>query len=315
MRPRKTTWSQLATFVEVAETGSVHAAARRLSVTESAVSASLAALHRAIGVPLFDREGRGLRLTPAGHSYADYARRILGLLDEARLAALDEHHPGGGTLRVAAVTSAGEQLLPRLVAGFRASRPGVGLELEVGTKAQVWSRILEHRADLAIAGRPPDEPDLVTRAVRRHELVVVAAPALASQIAATGGEVRKQAWLLRAEGSGTRDTTEALLESMQAYPPRLTLGSNGAVLAGAAAGLGVALVSADAASQLLTTGALAVVPVAGTPLDRPYHLVTHAQVSRLVLEFLRYVLAEPPGDGNRFRALAGPGRLPRAVPT
>jgi len=317
---RKTTWSQLTTFVELADTGSVHAAARRLTVTESAVSASLASLHRAIGVPLFEREGRGLRLTPAGLSYAGYARRILGLLDEARLAALDEHEPGTGTLRVAAVTSAGEQLLPQLVTGFRASRPGVGLELEVGTKAQVWSHLLEHRADLAIAGRPPADSDLVTRAVRRHQLVVVAAPELAARIAATRGDVRNQTWLLRAEGSGTRDSTEALLESMQADPPTLTLGSNGAVLSGAAAGLGVALVSSDAAGQALASGELVVVPVSGTPLDRPYHLVTHPRVSRLVQEFLRYVLvdqagADEAGDGDRFRPVGRSRRVPRPLPS
>lgn len=310
MADRRTTWSQLATFAEVAETGSVHAAARRLVVTESAVSASLASLHKALGVPLLEREGRGLRLTPAGHAYADYARRILGLLDEARLAALDEHSPGTGTLRLSAVTSAGEQLLPQLVTGFRASRPELGLELEVGTKAQVWSRILEHRADLAIAGRPPADSDLVTRAVRRHELTVVASPQVAGRIAAGGGDVRNQVWLQREIGSGTRETTDALLESLQSAPPQLTLGSNGAVLAGAAAGLGVALVSADAARQQLESAELVVVPVTGTPLDRPYHLVTRARVSRLVHEFLRYVLAEPPGSGDRFRSV----RAGRASP-
>lgn len=311
---RKTTWSQLATFVELADTGSVHAAARRLTVTESAVSASLAALHRAVGVPLFEREGRGLRLTPAGRSYADYARRVLGLIDEARLAALDEHRPGTGTLRVAAVTSAGEQLLPQLLTGFRATRPEVGLELEVGTKAQVWSRLLEHRADLVIAGRPPADSDLVTRAMRRHELLVVAAPQLAAQIAADGRDVTNRVWLLRAEGSGTRDSTEALLEGLQADPPQLTLGSNGAVLAGAAVGLGIALVSADAARQSLATGELVVVPVVGTPMDRPYHLVTHTRVSRLVQEFVRFVIAET-GVAHRFRAVRGPRRLPRRLPS
>ena len=77
------TWSRLRTFLAVAETGSVRAAAVSLSVTESAVSAALAALQADLGAVLVERHGRGIRLTEAGLVYADYVRQILGLLDEA----------------------------------------------------------------------------------------------------------------------------------------------------------------------------------------------------------------------------------------
>ena len=61
----------------VAETGSVRSAAQRLVVTESAVSAAVAALTRDVGLPLLERQGRGLRLTASGRTYAGYARAIL----------------------------------------------------------------------------------------------------------------------------------------------------------------------------------------------------------------------------------------------
>ncbi|HEY9241113.1 MAG TPA: LysR family transcriptional regulator, partial [Streptosporangiaceae bacterium] len=98
------TLNQLRTFLAVAETGSVRAAADELVVTQAAVSASLAALQRSLGVPLLAPDGRGLRLTGAGQAYADYVRRILGLLDEARLAATAAADPDRGELRIAAVT-------------------------------------------------------------------------------------------------------------------------------------------------------------------------------------------------------------------
>ena len=81
------TLGQLRTFLAVAETGSGRAAADRLVVTQPAVSAALAALQKEVGVALVAREGRGLRLTPAGTVFAGYARRILGLADKAVAAA------------------------------------------------------------------------------------------------------------------------------------------------------------------------------------------------------------------------------------
>jgi DNA-binding transcriptional LysR family regulator len=99
--------------------------------------------------------------------------------------------------------------------------------------------------------------------------VVVASPATAASF--DPGRTR---WLLREAGSGTRATCEALLAGWEVDPPRLTLGSNGAVVAGAAAGLGATLVSGDAVARLLAEGGLVVVKAPGTPLRRPWHAVT-----------------------------------------
>ena len=80
------TLNQLRTFLAVAETGSVRAAAQQLVVTQAAVSASLSALQKSLGVPLLRPDGRGLRLTDAGEAYAGYVRRILGLLEPTHAA-------------------------------------------------------------------------------------------------------------------------------------------------------------------------------------------------------------------------------------
>src|SRR5919198_6117788 len=103
------TIGQLRTFLAVAATGSVRAAAERLVVTQPAVSAALSALQREIGVPLVDRDGRGLRLTPAGRAFAEHARRALGLLDQGVAVATEAAEPARGRLRLAAVTTTPER--------------------------------------------------------------------------------------------------------------------------------------------------------------------------------------------------------------
>lgn len=266
-----TTVARLRALVTVADTGSVRQAARRLTVTESAVSSALSALAREVRVPLVERNGRGLRLTAAGQAYSSYARAILGLHEEGLAAARAGRDPDRGRVRVAAVSTAGEYLLPAVLASFLARHPAVDIGLEVGSSERLWSLFSAHEADVVIGGRPPRHVgDAVIRASRPNLLVVVAAPVVAG-----GFEVSRTRWLQREAGSGTRVTGEALLAGLDADPPRLTLGSGGAVVACAAAGLGATLVSRDAVARQLDDGELVEVAVPGTPLRRPWHAVTH----------------------------------------
>jgi DNA-binding transcriptional LysR family regulator len=275
--------SRLRTFLAVLDTGSARGAAEVLCVTESAVSAALAALHRELGVTLLERQGRGLRVTEAGQVFAGYARRILGLIEEGAEAARQGPDPARGRLRLAAVTTAGEHLVPGLLATFRSRHPLVELSLEVRPRDDVFALLVEHRVDVAIGGRPPPGRHLVSRASRPNSLIVVAAPGAPP-------DLETSTWLLREPGSGTRETTLALLASGQSRPPVLTLGSPGAVLASTVLGLGVTLISADAAAPLLHNGELQQLTARGTPLNRPWHAVTGESptaTTRLFLEHLR----------------------------
>ena len=174
------TLNQLRTFLAVAETGSVRAAADELVVTQAAVSASLAALQKSLGLALAEPDGRGLKLTAAGQAYARYVRQILGLLDEAGLAAAAAADPDRGELRIAAVTTAAEQVAPAILGGFRRLFPQTGVRLEVGNRDRVHALLDRHQVDLILGGRPEPGWDVAVHAVRPHELVVVAAPDLAA---------------------------------------------------------------------------------------------------------------------------------------
>lgn len=290
-----TTTARLRAFVAVADTGSVRAASARLVVTESAVSAAVAALTKDVGVPLVEPHGRGVRLTRPGETFASYARTILGLHDEATAAARGDVDPEHGRIRVAAVTTAAEQVLPGVLASFRQRHPSVDLQLAVGPNERVWSLMSSHEADLAVAGRPSQgADDLSVCALRGNELVVVATPDVAD-----GLDTASTTWLLREAGSGTRTACEALLSRLDVDPQRLTLGSNGAVVAGAVAGLGVTLVSRAAVAQLIDEGRLVRVPIPGTPLRRPWHAVTHARMPATTRLFVNHLLRQR--DGGAWR--------------
>ncbi len=144
----------------------------------------------------------------------------------------------------------------------------------------------------------------MSRALAANELVLVAAPGLLA-----GDDLVALAaatWLLREPGSGTRDTMLGYLADRELAPPQLTLGANGAVIAGAVAGLGVTLASAEATAREVEQGVLEVVQAPGMPMSRPWHLVTRADVPAPTRLFLGHVLdADPDAD---------PDAVPDAVP-
>lgn len=282
-----TTNARLRALVELADAGSVRGAAERLVVTESAVSSAVSGLSAEVGVALVDRHGRGIRLTAAGQRYVEYARRILGLHDEAMLAARGEVDPETGSIRLAAVTTAGELLIPALLASFRAKHPGVVCKLEVASRTLIWPMLSRHEVDVVVAGRPPaDLRHAHTQAVSPNTLVVVGPPETAPHFAPADAT-----WLLREQGSGTRATTIALLDEVEMSPPMMTLGSHGAVVAAAVAGLGVTLVSRQAVRRELDSGLLVELTVRGTPMDRPWHIVTQSVPTGSTELLIKHLLA------------------------
>ncbi len=280
--------NQIRTFLEVAAGGSVRIAAERLVISQPAVSSALAGLQRTIGVPIVERDGRGVRLTAAGERLATYGRRIFALMDEAISEARAAADPALRRLSLAAVPTAAEQLLPELLSGFRAQRDAVNLDLEVANKDRVWELLAHWEADLVLAGRPPHH-GFVTLAVRSNAVVVVGSP----DRAYSADDLARTTWLLREVGSGTRETTQAVFAQLGINPPAVTIGSNAAIRECVRIGLGISLLSRDAVARDVESGHLREIPTPITPLVRDWHLVAGSdrELSAGAHRFLAYVLA------------------------
>ena len=166
------TVTQLRAFLAVARSGGVQSAAEQLHVSQPSVSAALGALARELGVQLVEREGRGVRLTEAGAAFEPYAAEVLGLLDQGRQAAVEADGTRKARIRVVAVNTAGEYLLPPLIQAYRREHPGAEILLEIGNRATVFERLTSHRADLGVGGRPPGH-ELDGSPFLDNELIVV----------------------------------------------------------------------------------------------------------------------------------------------
>ena len=267
------TLTQLRSFLAVMRGGSVTAAADELVVTQPSVSAAVAALSRELGTPVTEREGRGIRPTAAGTAFAPFAADVIGLLEEGRRAAREAAQLADRRLRLAAVTTAAESFVPPLMRAFTASNGDVGLTLAVGNREQVLDLVLDHRADVAIGGRPPRDSRIQSTAVLPNEFVLISAPddPHAGGSPVDAAELERRVWLLREPGSGTRVVNEEFLVSAGLDPQTLTLGSNGAIKQAARAGIGVAFISRAAVALELEHGLLAALPVRHRPAARRWY--------------------------------------------
>jgi DNA-binding transcriptional LysR family regulator len=288
------TLGQLRTFLAVARTGSIRAAATALVVTEPSVSASVAALSRELGVPLTERVGRGIRLTAAGLTFERYAATMLGLADRAGRAAR-EAGGGPGHVRVAAVTTAGEYVLPPILAAFLRQHEDLQVTIEVGNRAGVLASLMNEEADLALGGQPPSDGTIDGEAILDNPLVLVARPdhPLRSRRRFDPRLLSGETWLLREVGSGTRRTTEEFIAASGVEPGSImNVGSNGAIKRAVELGLGVTIISEDAVSEERAAGRLAVLRARGTPLRRSWYALYRKSgplpaSARLLLAFLR----------------------------
>jgi LysR family transcriptional regulator, low CO2-responsive transcriptional regulator len=286
------TVTQLRAFLAVVRTGSVRAAAAELVVTQPSVSAAIAALSRELGADLTERAGRSVRPSAAGEAFAPYAAHVVGLLAEGEQAVREVSAGESRELRIAAVTTAAEHLLPALLGGFTRGNPGVRLAIDVGNRERVFRRLAAHEADVAIAGRAPPDAGLVSARFRDNTMVVITQPGdpLAAGASVDLAELADRTWLLREEGSGTRAYNEALIARLDLRPRILTLGSNGAIKAAVRAGLGVAALSRDAVALELDAHLLVTVAVAGLPQREWFaHRASVGPVRPAVAEFLTYL--------------------------
>lgn len=277
------TLTQLRAFLAVTRAGGVHEAARQLYVSQPSVSAALAALEREVGVELVERHGRGVRLTAAGEAYAPYAAEVLGLLEQGSHAAHEAERPRLARIRVVAVNTAGEYLMPPLLQAYRRLEPEAEVLLEIVNRRAMLERVESRQADLGVGGRPLGR-SIVARPFLHNELVVVGREPVEDLAGST--------WLLREEGSGTRAATEAFLEEQGIAPAEtLTLGSNGAVKQALAIGLGVTLSSRHAVARELGRGQLVEIPAPGTPIVRPWftHLARGVEPRPAVRRFIDFV--------------------------
>ncbi|TDY26858.1 LysR family transcriptional regulator [Paraburkholderia sp. BL6665CI2N2] len=293
---------QLITFAAVAEHRNISRAAVALHLSQPAVSGQLRQLQDEFGEPLYQRDGRGVRLTPAGEQLASYATRLRDTWRQAHayrdaLRGLEQ-----GTLRIGASTTPASYLLPYLIADFHRRYPDVTLHTADGNTTEIVAAL--DSVDIAMIEGPVGvdlPPDTAVHSWREDEIVAImprAHPLAQSAQSGRGGPAGLAAFgdyplVLREAGSGVRQIVERAF-ARAGVPMRVALEIAGVegVKEAVRAGMGIGFVSAM--SMRHEDRALCLLSLSPEPLTRRLSiLVPHASApSRVVEQFLALCLAE-----------------------
>ena len=268
--------TQLSAFTAVAEAGGFTKGARRLMLSQPAVSLQVAELERVLRTKLFDRLPRGVRLTAAGRMLLGFAKRIESLEGEAESAIADLLGLKRGKLIIGASLTIGSYFLPVALGEFRRRHPQIDLEMEIANTQQIESLVRESRVDLAFTEGLAPKDAASAQTIYDDRLVPIAPPdhPLLKHKRITAALVCREELILREVGSGTRDVIEAEFARRKLkVRPLMSLGSTEAIKRAVEAGVGLAIVSELAVESEVRAGTLVVLPVAALTINRPFRVL------------------------------------------
>jgi len=262
--------AHLQSFIEVARQGSVSRAAEQLFITQPALTARLKALEGDLGVELFVRTPRGVKLTDAGRAYLPYAERALAVVAEGQQAMANLRDGNTGELLIAAAPAVSTYVLPAILKSFRAAYPSVRLGVRTGHTEEVLDMVLRGEAHIGI-GRPIRHHEIELIPVLDDEmlLVVSARHPFASRGKVRIDELAAERLILFDRTSSYHELTSSLFRQAGVVPASvMELDNVEAAKKMVQQGLGVALLPRMALATELRSRSLRPVKLLGAPAVR-----------------------------------------------
>ena len=291
----------LRSFLAVAETSHFTRAARKVHLSQSAISHQIKELEQEIGVPLFDRGGRKVRLTAAGMILRDHAARAIRTLDEAIPAIAEVESLSRGQVSVGVVQVLDNLLVPRVIAHFTDAHPGIGIRVERLWQSDIESAVRSGDLDLGICLDPPKIRGVVLEILAETPFAVIVAGKhlLAGRRSLGVVELGQVPLILFPQkGSWLRQLTDKTLSAARIEPTgSIEMDSVEAILATVEQGLGVAFLPIAVLGR--GKAGLRAVPIEGPPIQARVGLLWRngADRSRAAMAFAESIASVVRSEG------------------
>jgi DNA-binding transcriptional LysR family regulator len=268
-------------FLVAAETQNFSEAARQLHMTQPAVSMQIQALEQRLGIPLFERSGRRIRLSEAGEALTPLARDLVNMslhIEETMKSLSGEVV---GHLKIGCSTTGGKYILPQLIARFRRMHPRVNVTVYNSGRDHVMQMLCDGLAHISVVSSLVNcrdaefQPFFTDRVV----LIVPVDHPWASRDSITPQQLRDAVFILRDDTAGTRQVMqEGLLEHgihLDDLKVVMELGNAEAIEMAVEEGIGVSFVSWLVAQRGVQLGRIKIVEIEGLNLERKIYMAYH----------------------------------------
>ncbi len=274
-----TSFEQINAFLAAAECGSFRRAAEVLSGTQPSVSARIHALESELGVPLFHRLPRGVRLTQMGQVFLPYARRCMDALREGRDMLDSARHASAGVLTLAVARAVGTYVLPGILRQFRERHPGINVRIRVGRSSEVLQMVVSEEVQIGIA-RFLQHPDVNEIHLYNEDIVLVTHNnhPFAQRGEASIQDVAQEPLILYDRGSAYFVAISQVCQQAGIVPRvEMDLDSIEATKHMVELGLGISFLPRSGVRQEVNDGTLTIIPITGVD---PIYLPTCALLRR-----------------------------------
>lgn len=289
----------LQVFITVAEKESFSRAAEAHHMTQPAVSQYIRIFEEDIGTRLLERNNKYVRLNQAGEMVYHYGKEIIGLYTKMQNVVDDLTKVATGSLSIGASYTFGEYVLPRIIAYLREIYPDIEPNVTVGNTAMIADLVATNQLDIGIVEGHFNEMHIEKEAFAVDTMVVVAPkthPLALSEKAALVKDLEKETWIVREQGSGTREATDKLFDILNLSPTKMmNFSSTQLIKESVEVGLGISLMSQWAIKKELKYGAFKIIKVEGLPLKREFSMITKSEFQTKALEVFISILRDNKG--------------------
>jgi len=283
-RFKNITIQQMEAIIALVAEGSFSRAAKRMLLTQPALTKNIKNAEDCIGARLFNRSSTGISLTPEGKILYDYARRMIRLRDEAKEKVLALRKETGGSIYLSASTIPATYILPRALSDFNKANADIHIYIKTADSEEAMNMVLDNEVEMGFIGKKPLNKKLAAETLWKDRLVLIVSRdhAWCKKKLVTLSELLNEPFVIREKGSATRDLFESSLKKTKSISlAQLNicgeLGSSEAIKEAVIAGWGVSVISIHAVSRELSQSLLFEVPLQGYTMERHFHLIYRRQ--------------------------------------
>lgn len=266
------------TLLAVIEAGSYTKAAHKLNLTQPAVSHQIHMLESEFDIKIFYRVKNKLKLTPQGKILVQYARRAAAVYANA-YQAIEDSKTATGHLNVGITPTAGETIIPQVLATFCNENPGIHINIGVNTIQKIYTRLKAYELDFAVVEGAVGDDALITTTLDTDFLCLAVSPMHRLSRAKTVSlkEIRHEKLILRSRSAGTRQLFEKHLGArdmdLSEFNVMMELDNVSMIKELVSMDLGITIIAKSACREESANGRLSIIPIENSTMVRQIDMV------------------------------------------